>query len=42
MIGLPGDRISIDAGQVYVNDQPLAGRLRPQSLSRHGLVAGGR
>src|SRR5579871_6098680 len=34
VIGLPGDRVRIDAGQVYVNGQALRG-LRPQGLPRH-------
>ena len=44
VIGLPGDRVRIDRGQVYVNDQPLVEDYVPQEYrdqSQHGRDEGG-
>ena len=34
VIGLPGDRVRIDRGQVYVNDRPLMEDYVPEEIPR--------
>ena len=38
VIGVPGDTVYIDAGQVYVNGHALERNLRPRGLSRSRLL----
>ena len=42
VIALPGDRLRIDHGQVWVNGKALARELRSREVSRHALHGGDR
>ena len=42
VIGLPGDRVRIEAGKVFVNDRPIEEDYVPAAIPRHDFLAAGR